>query len=324
MWSATERDVLQMELRVHYKSRRRGVPSEGLDAPDFGACARDLIAMNAKFLRSYQGGNAVVYLADKNIDQVGRRTYLTLLLAISDKRRPDHVLTNPLADQRRQIEKNDGEGNEHSCHIVISLDPVAAGGNCYRAAFEQVPLFSPQYVHRFVRHVFTEVTMKNPRTVPHPAGVRKDGEFEQIPVALKTEFHAVPSTELLRDLENGVLGGIELSREEPGLRKFDDKAFTVDKRSTLLLEPADRRQAPRMMDVIKSVCATANKKSFTTAKVIWKANGNQHTARFDCDTASIAESRYIKRHTIVLEAALPASCDKIDAHLARSMMAWIS
>ena len=325
MWAETERDVLQMELKVHYKSRRRGVPAEALPVPDFSGCAHQLLAMEHPFIRSYQAGAAVVYLADKQINWVGQKAYLTLLLAISDKRRPDNVLTNPLAAQRRQIAKVDGEGSDHSCHVVISLNPSMKGGRYYRAAFEQVPLFSPQYVHRFVRHVFTEVTMKHPITVPHPAGVRaKGGEFEQIPVALKTEFGAVPSEELLRDLENGEFGGIELSREEPGLQKFDDGAFTVDKRSVLYLSPADRHQKPRIMDVVKSVCAKANTKDYSTAKVIWKVNGRTHTAKFDCDSGSVAENRYIKRHTIALENALPASCDKIDAHLARSMMSWIS
>lgn len=324
MWSATERDVLQMELRVDYRSRRRGVPDAGLPEPDFAGCARDLVGMDDKFLRSYQGGNVFVYLADKEIHQVGGDLFLTLLLAISDKRRPNNVLSNPEADHRREIEKDEGEGNDHSCHIVISLTPTLQGGHCYRAAFEQVPLFSPQYVHRFVRHIFKEVTMKHPRTVPHGAGVRQGGEFEEVPVSLKTEFRAVPSSELLRDLQQGVLSGIELSREEQGRPRFDEKAFTVDKRSTLMLEPTDRRNPPPIMDVIKSVCAKADEKHFTSAKVIWKVNGRPQTAKFDCDTASIAENRYIKRHTITLQAPLPASCDKIDAHLARSMMSWIS
>lgn len=324
MWSATERDALQMELRVEYRSRRRTVPSGVLPAPDFKACAEDFSNIEDRFLKQYQAGKAVVYVADKALNNVGRNTFLTILIAISDKRRPDHVLTNPIAEQRRQIEKNDGEGNEHSCHVVINLTPTMEGGHCYKAAFEQVPLFSSQYVNRFIRHVFKQVTMTRPRTVPNPAGVRENGEFEPVPVALKTEFRAVPSEELLNDLKNGVISQIELSREEAGLQKFDEGAYTVDKRSTLLLEPAKNRQMPPISDVIASVCKTASKKEFTTARVRWRAGGQSHTAKFDCDTASIADNRYIKRHTFVLEAPLPASCDKIDAHLARLMMAWIS
>lgn len=324
MWSSTERDLLQMELRVDYKSRRKGVPDEGLPAPEFSLYARDLISMEDKFLRGYQGSTVTVYLKDKEIYRVGGSDYLALLLAISDKRRPDHVLTNPKEDSRREIPKDTGEGNDHSCHVVICLTPSLPGGHGYRAAIEQVPLFSPQYVHRFVRHVFKFVSMSNPRTIPHSAGVRKEGKFEEIPVSLKTEFRAVPSAELVRDLQNGVLAAIELRREERGRTRFDEGQFTVDKRSTLIVEPADRRNPPPIMDVIKSVCATAGERHFETATVRWKVDGRPFSAKFDCDTAAVAENRYIKRLTVDLKDPLPASCVKIDAHLARSMISWIS
>jgi hypothetical protein len=325
MWSSSERDVFQMELSLSFRSRKRDVKNEALSVPNFQKIANDIVFTDfSKDIRIYQAGTVRLYLKDKKIVDFGGKSFLVMLLAISDKRRPNHVLSDPTSASRREISKEDHEGNDNSCHIVVSLESTLQGGRCYRAAFESVPLFSMLYIQRLIRYLLRRVSIERNYTAANPAGVKEKGEFEQVPVCVVGELKAVPSDELLKDMQKGVLGEIELSREEDGTRGFDENSYTVDKRTTMLLKPVNKNALASVMDIVKSVCTTAEKRHFTIAKVTWKANERSQTARFACDTASPIENRYIKRCTFQLPRPLPASCELIDEHLSRSMMSWAS
>lgn len=324
MWSATERDVMQMELGLDFRSRKKEIDHGLLPKPDLALISRDLCAADfVPEVRCYKGGMVRVYLADRSIISVGGNDYLVLLLSISDRRRPNHVLSDPEKALRREIQRNGNEGNDHSCHIVIRQSPTMNGGASYRMAVEQVPLFPLDYIGRYLNRMVRDLSFAKNYSVPHPAGVRENGVPVMVPVRVAAEQRAVPSDELLRDLKNGVLADIELSREIPGAHGFDEHGYTIDRRSSLVVEPRGALNVS-IPQIIENVFSTARSKAFTIAKVRWKNGDRTTTARFDCDSGSPLQNRYIKRLSIKLDESLPASCNKIDQHLARRMVAWIS
>lgn len=323
MWIATERDVFQMELCAEYRPRVRELTNHTFPPPILSDCCNLILNTEDRFVKSYANGKLKTYLSDKKIKDSNGRKFLVLLISISDQRQPDGVLTVPESNTRREIIKNAGEGSDHSCHVVIEVSPVMQGGRYYRAAIEQVPLFTSTHVNRVVRNIFRKATMDSNLKASDPRGIRVNGEFAKVSVALMTEFKAVPSDELLRDLKNGVLSGIELSQEVPGKVGFDQSNYTYDRTRKILVAPNPVVQA-RIMDVISSVCAAAKARNFDTAKVVWKNGTKTSSAKFDVDTASVAENRYIRRKSIKLRNPLPASCRKIDDYLAEEMIKWIS
>lgn len=327
MWGAEERDIYEMEILVEYRSRQRSVPSSALPVPDFAAIAHDVVAdvTASDTVRTYMGDNLRAYIVAKDIFTRHGRRFLVLLFATSDKRRPDGVVTDPYAAVRREDRKMDNEGSDHSCHIVIALEPTLPGGRRYRVAVEHVPNMPFSFVARYLKAMLIQLSMEKGYTVPHPSGEKDAGQFKQVPVKVGCEFAFMPSDELIRSLESGTLGGIELSKERPGDRAFDEGAFTTDKKEKLILELRRSRveKAP-IREVIRSVLKSAEEKSYKTARISWKTAGGGHSAEFDCETTLPLSKRFVRKETVKLLNRLAASSERIDDHLSGVMMSWIS
>lgn len=327
MWAANERDIYEMEMVVEYRSRAKGVFSSSLPIPDLQKIAQDVSDddTTSATVRTYMNDSLRAYLADKKITKSGGESFLVLLFSVSDKNRPDGVVTDPFSDSRREERKQGDEGSDHSCHIVISLSPTRPGGKCHRVAIEHVPNISFSFVFRYLKWFFAQLSRDRSYTVDHPAGVKQGGGFKQIKARVNCEFRSVPSDELVQSLQNGEIGEIELVKEIDGLTAFDEKAYTTDTREKLLLKLQKRNTASaRVLDVLGSVFRKAEEKKYKTARVTWKTSGVGHSANFDCGTAEPISKRYMKKVTVPLAKRLSASCETVDSHLSGVMMKWIS
>lgn len=327
MWGSDERDIYEMEVLIEYKSRQRNVPSAALPAPDFAAIAFDLVAdvSASTTVRTYMGDTLRAYIVAKDIRSRSGKNFLVLLFATSDTRRPDGVVTDPFSASRREDTKRGKEGSDHSCHIVIALDPTSPGGKRYRVAVEHVPHIPFSFVGRYLKAMLLHLSKDKGYTVQDPAGVKVAGQFKPVPVKLNCEFAFMPSDELVRSLESGTLGGIELSKEMPGNRAFDEGNFTTDKKEKLVLElKKSKVEKAAIVDVIRSVFKSAEEKSYKTARVSWKTAGGMHSAEFDCQTQQPLSKRFMKKETVKLLNRMAASSEKIDDHLSGVMMSWIS
>lgn len=330
MYSSTERDASMMKLVVTVKPRSR--KKELLDYP-FSQVNMDTVATDCvdifthygrRLFRTYKGGKIITYLRDAKIHSDGSAKYLMLLLAVSDKRRPDEVLSDPKTESRREIRKAETEGSEYSCHVVIRLTPDILGGNHYTMAFEVVPSFGATYVHWYLRYLFRLISTDKHYNKPDPSGARIGKSGSTVPIVLATEVHAVPSDQLLIDLRNGEIAEIELSREVVGIQGFDQASFTREKRSSLLLVPTQKDFSGKVLDAITGVCMTGKKKHFQVAKVKWRSeHGQSLSADFDCDSASVISDRYVKKHTFDLTSPMLASCNEIEPGFSARLAAWI-
>jgi len=329
MYSKVERDGYMMELVLSAKARSRAKelikfqftpPSMASLAAD---CVKTFESSSHPILRSYKNGDVTVYLRDASIRLVNGKEYLFLLLAISDKRRPDEVLSDPLMAARRVIEKNTNEGSEYSCHAAIRLAPNKKGGNHYRAAFEAVPSFGVYFVNSYLHYLFKLVSFSNGYSRPDPSGAVKDGKNQTVNITAVVALNAVPSEELLRDLRLGHMGEIELSREEDGVAGFDQNQYTKKRKSTLILVPTKVGLSNKVMDFVDTVCKTGGKQNFSVAKFSFTGNtGKQSSVKFDCNTSSVLTDRYIKRKTFSLLNPLPSSCDALDSVFCNELAAW--
>lgn len=329
MWSSIERDAVMMDLLIDAKARSRDtkLTKYPFSTPDLVDVVNDCIVLNQnkQFMRTYSAGQVTVYIRDICLFNEAE-PYAVFLLALSDKRRPDDVLSNPQKNARRDIPKTESEGNEYSCHIVIRLTPTKKAGHRYRLAYEVAPLIASIYINRFIRFVFKEVSILKGYSRPHPSGKKanQNDADEQVYIRLNTNLHAVPSQELINDLKNGTLGNIELSREGDPVKAWDDNQYTTEKKSVVVLKPSQKAIGDKISDVVDSLCASAKKKNYTIATIHWKTNDGRGTsAKFDCDSASPLDQRYIRRHTFSLSKPLPASCAAIDVPFSKSLIAWL-
>lgn len=329
MYSKVERDGYMMELVLSAKARSRAkdLATFPFTPPPLATLAADCVKLfktaTHPILRSYKSGDVTVYLRDASILPVNGSDYLFLLLAISDKRRPDEVLSDPLMAARRVISKNTNEGSEYSCHAAIRLTPNKKGGNHYRAAFEAVPSFGVYFVNSYLHHLFKLVSVVNGYSRPDPSGAMKANKKQLVNISAVAALNAVPSEELLRDLRLGHMGEIELSREEDGVAGFDQTQFTTKKKSTLVLVPTTVGLSNKVMDFVKTVCQTGGQKNFSVAKFSFTGNtGKQSSVKFDCNTSSVLTDRYIKRKTFSLSNPLPSSCDALDSAFCDELAVW--
>jgi len=329
MYSKVERDSQMMELVLSAKARSRTkyLANFSFTPPSMAILASDCVklfdAAKHPVLRNYKKGEVTVYLRDVNISTVNGCDYLFLLLAISDKRRPDEVLSDPAADARRLIAKTGNEGSEYSCHIAIRTTPNKKGGNHYRAAFESVPSFGVYFVSSFLHHLFKLVSVAHGYSRPDPSGAMTANAKQMVNIAVAVALNAVPSEELLRDLRFGHMGEIELSREEEGVTGFDQSQFTKRKKSTLVLVPTSVGLSNKVMDLVNAVCQTGGKKDFSIAKFSFTGStGQQASVKFDCNTSSVLTDRYIKRKTFVFANPLPSSCDVLHQEFCNELAMW--
>ena len=274
-------------------------------------------------MRLYMGGKTRLYLQSASIVSIGESQFLVCLLAMSDTRRPDQVFTNPVDDERRVLQKLEGEGLDCSCHVVISCNPTQPGSSSYKLAVENVPTFSVSFVARYIRFVFRKLSILRDISVASPTGEMVNGVPEMVSLIVQSELRGVPSGELLNDLENGVLSEIELVREISAGGGWDEGNYVVEKTNKIIVKPRVATSGAFVMQTLRSACAKGVAQQYSTATIRWKSSGNQKSAKFSCDDVGLLSDRYIKRESFVLADRLPASCEEINPGFARQLSGWL-
>lgn len=264
-----------------------------------------------------------MYLADAKISLSKGKKYLSILVAYSDNRHPDGVVSDPKKNKRRTHSKSADEGDEYSCHLVISMHPILSGGRMFYMAFEQIPRFSTIQLERYLKRIFRVLVAESPENYTFPDPGNTAFVAELIGYRVKLELSAVPSEQLQKDLESGELGHVELVREMPGVKGWDENNFTVDQRRILVLKPTEKALDANIWDFIKGVCKSGASKHYDFATLRWKAGLRGYTAKFDCATENMLTTRYVKKAEFNFDYRLPASCEKIDPGFESRLIKWI-
>lgn len=325
-WHADQREASMMKISFSSTSRKRGLDPKLLPVPDIHLLAADLeelTKLSPEIFQHQTRGGAVMYLRGAHISSQSKGKYLSMLVAYSDSRHPDGVVSNPKNKKRTVSTKNSEEGDEYSCHIVISLKPIINGGRMFYMAFEQIPRFGGMQLERYLKRIFRTVVSYKPNNYcfSNPEDTSSSGSV--IKYSVKLELSAVPSEQLIKDLEKGELGQVELIRETPGSAKWDENGFTTDKRSILILQPTEKAFKANVMDFIGEVCKSGAKKKYEIATLRWKSDRKGYTAKFDCATESMLSTRYVKKAEFSFDYRLPASCEKIDSGFESRLIKWI-
>lgn len=331
MRTKLERSALMMELRFKVKPRTKDpkIASYPFSVPPIATIATDSVTMKAikqKVERTYKGGEVRTYLIDADIIQHKGLNYLVLLLGVSDKRPPDHVVINTNTKTRRTSGKAKEDADEYSSHIVINLTPNMVNGQCYRVAFEEVPQMQSQYIERYLKNFFKVMSKEKLYHANCPTGqTAPNGGPATVNILLDADLTSVPSDELIAEIQNGVLGEVELSREVAGKKAWDQKGYTVMKSDKLILEAALKKSAVQsVLDLIGSVCETGKAKNFTMAKFNWTTKaGKSKTVRFDCESTSLVTKFFIRRDTFTLKAPMPDSVAAIEKTFSISLANWL-
>jgi hypothetical protein len=328
-WYANQREALMMNISMKAKARSRKFKGVEFPAPGVAQVGEELVQARDEgliFHKKYHAGQMEIYLQDVSIFEVAGKKYLALLLCLSDKRRPDQVLTDVDGNSRRVFTREDGEGLDHSMHLVISADETLAGSATYRLAVESVPNFSISLAARFIQYLVRKLsTRKDVVFSAHaPNGAMQDNVPVEVPLSLASEVRGVPSDELLQDIENGELSEIELVREVQVPGGWDQGNFVREKKYKLSLKPVLKTEGNVIMQALKSTCARAVAENFETATLRWKIDDQVKSARFSCEDAGLLSERYIKSASFDLVESLPGSCETVSATFSRQLAGWVS
>lgn len=325
-WHADQREASMMKISFCSTSRKRGVPSELLPVPDTQQLAIDLenlVKKSPDIFQHQTKGGAIMYLRHAQVLKKPQGKYLSMLIAYSDTRHPDGVISNLKNKKRVIASKNKDDGDEYSCHLVISMTPILDGGRMFYMAYEQIPRFGGIQLERYLKRIFRTVVNNEQNNYHFPDPEDTSSTGKTVRYSVKVELSAVPSDQLIKDLENGEIGRIELIREAPGSKKWDEKGFTTDKRSILILQPTEKAYKTNVMSFIEEICKSGARKKYDTATLRWKHERKGYTAKFDCSSENILSTRYIKKAEFNFDYRLPASSDKIDPGFESRLIKWI-
>ena len=325
-WHADQREASMMKISFYSTSRKRGLSSELLPVPDVQKLANDLVVLTKSLPDLFQHqtkGGAIMYLRHAQVSKKSTGNYLSMLIAYSDTRHPDGVVSNLKNKKRIVNSKNTDDGDEYSCHIVISLTPILKDGRMFYMAFEQIPRFGGIQLERYLKRIFRTVVANKQISYQFPDPEDTSSAGKTVKYSVKIELSAVPSEQLIKDLENGEIGHIELIREAQGSSKWDEKGFTTDKRSILILQPTEKAHKANVMSFIGEICKSGSRKKYDTATLRWKHEKKGYTAKFDCASENILSTRYVKKSEFSFDYRLPASCDQIDPGFESRLIKWI-
>lgn len=258
---------------------------------------------------------ATIYL--KNIKIAPDKSEAILLINCSDRLAADTVLTKPRDKARREVRKRTGEGQDYSSHIIFRLKPVKGDPDSYDVAIESAPTLPIQRVQQHVNYLFRKCTYTFPDRYErsHPDGVKdKNGKDKKISVINHVELRAIPSEEMIADLNNGQLSNIELITDRLKKTVWDDGNYAVEEKRIVCVKPELTNFLGKKYDLIKSICGMGNKKKYELIKINFKLANGKHsrTAYLNTIDASPIDERYIKREFINFEIPLPTSCDEIN------------
>lgn len=226
-----------------------------------------------------------------------------LLVNRCDPNAPDSVYSIPESKQRQVNEKLPGQGAEYSAHIIIGLSPEKGTGH-YFCAIEAAygSGLGSSSVAAFLGHIIRHCKKQKPELFKIPnidGSTTKRGKPKLVNLVHEVELHGHLSNTFKKDLEKGVLNGIELIGYQKVGGKWDDAGFVKEKHRIIKLG-LEKDLIGDAVKTISAVLKNAKADGLAEMRVSFKdQKGSPNSALLSVDTGSLAkDGQYLKRHYI--------------------------
>lgn len=286
--------------RSRAKENTADFPTQAKSISDIKKLVDELIVGGDNFLSKGQSVNSDrYYISDSDVVD----GYWVLLVNRCDPSAPDSVYSNPEVNEREVNKKKPGHGSEYSAHVVISLSPVK-GADYYFCAIEAAygSGLGSSAVCSFISHIIRHCKKQKPDVfmIPNIDGsTDKAGKPNMVKLSHAVDLHGHISDTFKTDLQNGVLGGLELISYQDVGGKWDDVGFVKEKHRVIKLD-IERDLIGDAIKTVNSVLKKAKSDGLSQMRVSFRdQNGSPNNALLSVDTGLIAnDGRYLKRHYI--------------------------
>ncbi len=255
------------------------------------------------------------YLADIEVDTNARRA--TLLINRSDRLAADQSISSPKTKEYRVAEKNEDEGNDYSAHLSINLKPTPSASNMYAVVLEDAPGLNSGTIVKILDWLIKECSKTNQEffTYKHPDGSvdPKTKKDKTIKGRYSCEMVGHPSEDFVRELNDGVLHGIEIISYENKDNSWDGENKTIEHSTVVNVKPKKKLGAS-VYDIVKSVCKTAQEKKLQEARIKFKDSAEfERTVLIDINSMNLKnEEQYVKKERLTnFSSKLPTSFQRI-------------
>lgn len=251
---------------------------------------------------------------------------VTLLIAKSDQVAANPVFSNPEKRTRRIAEKAQGEGIDHSAHLIWMLQPRAPGDN-YLAFLECVPGLGITIIKSFINNLFGLCAKINPKNyeIPHPENsVDEKGKPKHIKLINRVTLDGHLSDSFITDLNNGKLNELSVYTEYSPNTRWDDKGYTRPVRQSIKLQ-VDGGGGLRNFPIVKAAFSAKKANPFENGRISFETeDGQKHTVSLRTDTLTQIQGKelqYVKRLQVDdFRLPLPTSHDQINSELVTKVL----
>jgi len=238
---------------------------------------------------------ATMLIGDIEVDD--GQQLVTMLVRLSDKTAPNAVYSDPAAGQFDVLEKDENQGSDFGCHVIISTAPEQGMPNIYTCAIERVPGLASSLIRRLLSKLLNYEFRDDGSSFsyPHPAGgLTRQGQPRTDRCCPHIELRGRPSDTLINDVNNGQITGISLVKAE-AVTPIAGSAY-LNKAETELRLQIDQNNLPGNLwqSLVQTFQATSG--TYGTAKVSYKVPGKNRTVtvQIDTNTGNPLEELYVK------------------------------
>lgn len=169
---------------------------------------------------------AIILLSDFSYDKP--QEIVTLLFRLSDPTTPDHIVSNPMKGTFRKDKKLQGEGDDYSCHVLISVKPEKGHSHIYTCAVEKVTKgVTVSYIKAFFSQLLKKAYKEqNFFSYPTPTGaLNTHGQSCRDSCQLFISLQGRPSDDMIDIINNGTIKDISLIQTKEYM-KIDSSTYT--------------------------------------------------------------------------------------------------
>ena len=235
----------------------------------------------------------------KEIDFDDQNKYAIALVTRSDRNAADQAISDTSNGSMRVATKNKLEGNAYSSHIAFRLDSVKGNKDIYLMLLEEANGISVGKVQQLFK-IASNVARDAGESIfkyPHPDGtLDKKGNPKTLQANYSFEIMGHPALDFIKELNNGVLHGIEVVNAQKTTKKWDSYNETEYLSSSVRLKPVKNRSQTNM-NLIRSVCSNAKINGMQEVRIRFTDTEDvSHTVGLDVDNATLMnEDRFIKK-----------------------------
>jgi len=327
MASRTERQILFFELTIKASSRRKNLKGyDGLLPPSALELfkAIDRTHKKQKFIIPVAHASKSIYFQDLKV--VNEKAIF--LVNLSDRDAGDPIFSDPEIDSHRVVRRKGNEGIEGSAHIVINLESVRP--DTYAVVIESSAGLSSSRLSQFLGLYVRKAKKQFPSDfmATDPSGeMDENGNFKKIPIMVRLDLLGQPSEQLIRDINEGTLTGLEVISVQPSPNKWDEHGYVVEKSHTSTLDISGiKTSKDKNWTILGEVFKKAAKKNMDQIRIRFKSNsGVSRGVMIDPTTGkTLLDDAYIKKEILDgFRGQLQSAYNKINVELTDRMFKYI-